>query len=78
MARGTTRACFGMAVDALERLAQDCPPVLVHCHAGRSRSAVVVAAYLMRVRRIGPAEAVAAVAAVRDVAVTPALVRLLG
>lgn len=63
-------------VDDLRRLARLQPPVLVQCHAGRSRSAVVVAAYLMHVRKLEPEQAVAAVAAKRQINVTPALVQL--
>jgi protein-tyrosine phosphatase len=65
------------AIDDLCRLARLHPPVLVQCHAGRSRSAVVVAAYLMQVRGIEPGDAMAAVAAKREINVTPALVELL-
>ena len=68
---------FRYAVDDLRRLVQLQPPVLVQCHAGRSRSAVVVAAYLMHARKLEPEEAVAAVAAKREINVTPALVELL-
>ena len=34
---------FVRAVDALARLLATAPPLLVHCHAGQSRSAVVLA-----------------------------------
>ena len=45
--------------------------MLVHCHAGRSRSVVVVAGLLARTLAIGPAEAVARVAARRVVCISP-------
>ncbi len=59
------------------RLAASRSPVLVQCHAGRSRSAVVVAALLMEAHGIGAREAIALVSAKRDVGVTPALFDLL-
>jgi protein-tyrosine phosphatase len=74
---GNDPRVFRYAVDDLRRLARLHPPVLVQCHAGRSRSAVVVAAYLMRSRDLEPEEAIAAVAAKREINVTPALVELL-
>jgi protein-tyrosine phosphatase len=65
------------AVDDLRRLAEAHGPTLVQCHAGRSRSAVVVAAHLMEACGLGAAEAIARVAAKRDINVTPALIDLL-
>ncbi len=65
------------AIDDLRRLARQHAPVLVQCHAGRSRSVVVVAGYLMNARNIEPEEAIAFVAAKRDINITPALVELL-
>ena len=60
---GNEPGALGQAVAALEGLLRDHPPVLVHCHAGRSRSVVVVAGLLTRTLRIGTAEAIARVAA---------------
>jgi hypothetical protein len=68
---------FLETVDTLSRLVQEAPPVLVHCHAGRSRSVVVVAGYLMKSLGIGANEALDRVAARREVAVAPGLERLL-
>ncbi|MFO0950235.1 MAG: dual specificity protein phosphatase [Isosphaeraceae bacterium] len=65
------------AVDDLRRMAESKGPTLVQCHAGRSRSAVVVAAYLMQTCGIDARKAVARVAARRDINITPALVVLL-
>jgi protein-tyrosine phosphatase len=39
---------FLRAVQLLRELASKHPPVLVHCHAGRSRSAAVVCKYFMQ------------------------------
>jgi protein-tyrosine phosphatase len=74
---GNELRVFRSAVRDLRRLATSLAPVLVHCHAGRSRSAVVVAGYLTLLRSIEPEEAVAAVAAKREINVTPALLELL-
>jgi protein-tyrosine phosphatase len=76
-ARGNDPRLFRRAVDALLDLARDHAPVLVQCHAGRSRSAVVVAGYLMLSGGIEPDEALAQVAAKREVAVTPGVEALL-
>ena len=74
---GNDLRLFRYAIDDLRRLARLQPPVLVQCHAGRSRSAVVVAAYLMYARKLEPEEAIAAVAAKREINIAPALVELL-
>src|SRR5262249_47009757 len=50
---------FRRAVDALAWLAEEAAPVLVHCHAGKSRSVVTVAGYLMTSRGIESEEALA-------------------
>jgi len=74
---GNDLRVFRFAIDDLRRLAASFSPVLVQCHAGRSRSVVVVAAYLMEATAITPEEAIALVAARREINITPALVALL-
>ena len=74
---GNDARLFRLAVDDLRRFAQSHPPVLVQCHAGRSRSAVVVAAYLMSVRRLDADAAVAAVRAKRSTNIAPELIEML-
>ena len=74
---GNDLRLFNMAIAALSELVQAAPPVLVQCHAGRSRSVVVVAAYLMKALRIDAQAALARVASRREVAITPGLERLL-
>jgi protein-tyrosine phosphatase len=68
---GNEQGPSGWVVAALEGLVRDHPPVLVHCHAGRSRSVVAVAAFLARTLHLRPADAVARVAARRVVCITP-------
>lgn len=65
------------AILDLERLCQSSPPVLVHCQAGRSRSPTIVAGYLMRAGQLTAGEAIAQVAAKREINITAALVDLL-
>jgi protein-tyrosine phosphatase len=68
---------YESAVDALLRLVRSKPPVLVHCHAGRSRSAIVVAGFLVASQGIEPDAALAHVAAKREVNVSEGLRPLL-
>lgn len=70
-------ALFRQIIETLARLVRDAAPVLVHCHAGRSRSVVVVAGYLMASLGITAQDALDRVAAKRDAAVTPGVERLL-
>ena len=51
--------------------------VLVHCQAGQSRSAAIVAGYLMKTEKLAVDEAVRRVAAKREIRIHPALVMLL-
>lgn len=59
------------AVDILARLVEEGPPVLVHCRAGRSRSAAVVVGYLMKSRGWTATEALAFVGSRRQIALNP-------
>lgn len=68
---------FRYAVESLSRLVRSCAPVLVQCHAGRSRSAVVVAGYLVKSLEMEPEQATAYVASKRAINITPALESLL-
>ncbi len=74
---GNRQETFEDALDALEDLLKYSPPVMVHCHAGRSRSVVVVAGHLMRSSGLSKAAALEAVASRRAAAVTQGLERLL-
>jgi protein-tyrosine phosphatase len=68
---------FRSAVNALVRLANTHPPVLVQCHAGRSRSVIVVAGFLVASQQMEPHAATEFVATRREVNVTPELFSLL-
>jgi protein-tyrosine phosphatase len=74
---GNDPRLFRLAVDAVEGLTNRAKPVLVHCHAGRSRSVVVVAGYLMRTQGLDADAALAFVAAKREIAVSPMVEALL-
>jgi protein-tyrosine phosphatase len=74
---GNDRRLFRLAVGHLTDLVREAPPVLVQCHAGRSRSAVVVAGYLIKAREIEPAEALRLISEKREIAVTAGLEQLL-
>ena len=74
---GNDLRTFTRAVETLRDFAERHPPVLVHCHAGRSRSVVVTAAYLKGVHRLDGEEALSLVTQKREASVTPALLGLL-
>ena len=76
-AAGNDPRLFRRAIDALHRLVFEARPVLAHCHAGRSRSPVVVAGYLMERFKIDADDALARIAAKREIAVTAGLELLL-
>lgn len=74
---GNDLRLFERAVDALATLRCNAGPVLVQCHAGRSRSAVVVAGHFMKTLGIDADDALARIAVKREIAVTAGLERLL-
>lgn len=74
---GNSIYVFRAAVDALIDLASAGEPVLVHCHAGRSRSPIVVAGFLIKTQAMDPEAAMSFVAAQRETNVSPGLKRLL-
>jgi len=76
-APGNDQGTFVRAVEAVTRFVVSSPPVLVQCHAGRSRSAVVVAGHFIKTRGIGPDEALRLIASKRELQITPGLESLL-
>jgi protein-tyrosine phosphatase len=70
---GNDLRSFQKAVKSLIELVEDFPPVLVQCHAGRSRSVVVVAGFLMESLNIRPEEAVSKVARKREINISAGL-----
>src|SRR5947207_22170 len=73
---GNDPRAFRLAVAILGELLAQAPPVLVHCHAGRSRAVVLVAGHLMATRGLDADEALALIPRKRETAVSPALLRL--
>lgn len=65
------------AVLTLEKFVKQSAPVLVHCRAGRSRSAVIVAAWMVRTARLSPEDALDFIASRREIALTPGIEELL-
>lgn len=74
---GNDAGLYLRAVNAVGQLVTAASPALVHCHAGRSRSPVVVAGHLSKTLRLDPAEALALVRLKREVVITAGLERLL-
>jgi protein-tyrosine phosphatase len=68
---------FVRMVSRLVHLTRSHARVLVHCQAGQSRSAAVVAGYLMKTEKLSIDEAVRRVAAKREIRIHPALFLLL-
>ena len=78
---GNDVAAFRKLVQDLIDMVEGSPPVLVHCHAGRSRSVTVVAGYLVKTRGWSPQAAYDFIASKRETAVQsglPELVARLG
>jgi hypothetical protein len=68
---------FRCAVDAVSQLARKHPKLLVQCHAGRSRSVIVVAAYLMRSQGLTAEESISFITSKREICVTAGIEALL-
>lgn len=64
---GNSKEQVMAAVDYLGRCVDNGLKVLVHCQAGRSRSVAVVAAYLMKYKNIPKRQALAMIAAKRQI-----------
>lgn len=64
-------------MNSLARMARTLSPVLVQCHAGRSRSVITVAGYLMLSQKLEAEEAIALVASKRESNITPGLEAIL-
>ena len=74
---GNELSQIAMAVGALEFLTEHSSPVLVHCHAGRSRSPLVVAAYLMKTQGLTARQAIDFIASKREINITAELLPFL-
>ena len=74
---GNNPKAFALSIDELVKLVREHSPVLVHCHAGRSRSIVAVAAYLMKTEGYSPDVALKLVKKQRSAVLQPGLKDLL-
>ncbi|MDR4497192.1 MAG: dual specificity protein phosphatase family protein [Candidatus Scalindua sp.] len=74
---GNDMRTFTRAVDTLITFVESHPPVLVHCHAGRSRSPIVVAGYLIVKEKMEPEDALAFVGTKREFNISSGLEELL-
>ncbi|EDY21398.1 dual specificity protein phosphatase [Chthoniobacter flavus Ellin428] len=74
---GNNPDIFRRAVESVGRLSRLHPKLLVQCHAGRSRSVIVVVAHLMRTRGWSARETLSFVASKREIALTPGIESLL-
>jgi protein-tyrosine phosphatase len=74
---GNDPRAFERAVRLVGVLSEQSPKLLVHCRAGRSRSVVVVAGYLMRERHWSCDEAIAFIGARREIQLTAGIEGLL-
>jgi dual specificity phosphatase 12 len=70
---GNTPEKFMRAVRSLKELVSQYAPVLVHCHAGQSRSAAVVCKYLMKEEGKSLSEAMKQITSKRSVAIVKGL-----
>jgi protein-tyrosine phosphatase len=75
---GNSPEKFLRAVRLLKQLVSEHTPVLVHCHAGQSRSAVVVCKYFMEEEGKSLAEAMKQITSKRKVTITSGLQEALG
>lgn len=71
--RGNRPAVFLRAVGLLKQLKSKHPPVLVHCHAGQSRSAAVVCKFFMKEEGNSLADAMKKITTRRRVAIQSGL-----
>lgn len=74
---GNDLEAFLRTVDALIAMAQECPPVFVHCHAGKSRSVTVVAAFLVINLRWTVSQAYDFIASKREIQVQSGLPKMI-
>ena len=61
------------ALKFINDVVSDREKILVHCHAGRSRSVVVVACYLMRKYILSRSKALSIIEAKREIYISPGI-----
>jgi len=68
---------FLSTLRVLHKLVLESPPVMVQCHAGRSRSIILVAGFLMMTHGLTSKQAIEQVASKREIGITPGIEKLL-
>ena len=74
---GNSMQLFTRVIDLLADFVEDYSPVIVHCHAGRSRSASVVVGYYIKYHNMHVEEALDFVGQKRQINIADGLLRLL-
>lgn len=74
---GNSMQLFTRVIDILADFVANYSPVIVHCHAGRSRSASVVIGYYVKYRDMQVEQAIDFVGQKRQINIADGLLRLL-
>lgn len=74
---GNNPKAIDQAVDFIDAVVSSDGKILVHCHAGRSRSVCVVARYLMAAHRMTRHQALEAIARKREIFLSPGIEEIL-
>ena len=74
---GNDRRLFDDAVDFIDDIVSGGETILVHCHAGRSRSVCIVARYLMMRQGMPREKAIAAIEKKREIFLSPGVEEIL-
>lgn len=74
---GNSRMDISDAIDFIDDVVSDGEKILVHCHAGRSRSVCIVARYLMMKQYMTREQALNRIESIRDIFLSPGIEELL-
>ena len=74
---GNDQRLFDDAVDFIDDIVTDGERILVHCHAGRSRSVCIVARYFMTRKGVTRERALAMIAEKREIFLSPGIEEIL-
>ncbi|WLQ16624.1 dual specificity protein phosphatase [Hahella aquimaris] len=75
--RGNDKRLFNDAVDFIHDVVSSGDRILVHCHAGRSRSVCIVARYFMMKQGITSHQALSMISAKREIYLSPGIEEIL-
>lgn len=73
---GNTRRDITDAIDFIDGVVSDGKKILVHCHAGRSRSVCIVARYLILKQYMTQQQALDKIESIRDIFLSPGIEEL--